>query len=75
MPGERHLLLRREDAYATHMLSVGGRIHERHLGEVELPRDREQQLFGDAGGVREDGELVAAESLGREDVESEIAHR
>src|SRR6185503_11395416 len=59
--GEGHLATRREDAHATRVLRIVRRKDERRFGVVELTRDAGHLLGGEAAGVGEDSELVAAE--------------
>ncbi len=73
MAGEGQLRARREDAHAARVGRIRGREDERRLRVVELARDVLQPVLGDAGGVGEDGELVAAEQLVGEDVGGQVA--
>lgn len=51
------------------MGGVLGRQHEGGFAEVELGGEALQVLFLDAGGIREDGERIAAEADSGEDVD------
>ena len=72
MAGERDLGHRREDPHARVAAGLG-RVHEDGLGELQLPRERLQQLFGEVARIREHGELVALERRVREDVADDVA--
>ncbi len=66
--GERDLPRRREDANARVPARLW-REHERRLREVELAREGEHLLVGEAARIGEDAELVAGERAVGEDVD------
>jgi hypothetical protein len=70
--GERQLRGRREDPHED-VPVVLRRIDERRLGDVQLLREALELMLGNPPRVGEDGELVARESLVREDVADDVA--
>ena len=71
MAGERHLGLWREDANAGAVGGVLGRQDEGRLGQVELAGDGLHLGVGQAGGVGEHRQGVAAEAAVGEDVDGD----
>ena len=70
--GERELGRRGEDP-DPRVTALLRRQHEHGLGEVDLARERLEQLLGDLARVGEDGELVARERRVGEDVGDDVA--
>ena len=68
MTGERDFACGSEDADAASVLRVGRREDESGFREVELARDAGHRGFRNSASVREDGELISAELIAREDV-------
>ena len=74
VPGERELVLRREDPN-PHRPALPRRQHEDGLGEAELERQRLHRQLVEVARVGEDGELVAGERRVGEDVGDDVAER
>ena len=71
--GEWQLGAGGEDPHAPGVRLIGRRVDERRLRKVELACDVLQPVLGDAAGVGEDRERIAAERLIGEDVGGQVA--
>jgi hypothetical protein len=69
MPGERHLVRRREDADRRHAVRAGGGEHEDRLRLVHLAGDGLHLTVVEATAVEEHGQPVAGENSIGEDVD------
>jgi hypothetical protein len=69
MPRHRQLFRRREDPHALVGAGAGAGDDERALRKIHLAGEHRHEGVGDVAGVVEDGELVAFEGGGREDVD------
>ena len=72
MPGERDLAAHHPDAVAVVGAVLLRGLHERGLRELRLAREGVHHVVGDVAGVVDDGELVALQARGREDVEERV---